>query len=265
MKSTAELLNSLHMLSVAYVAPLGSFSGCRGISHSTGTASSLRLAAGRQQPVNSNHGSLLHTAQPSFQLQNNLHRVAIQLESAALSTYQRPDSPPVEAMAARHIFTAPPHFFVARPPVPCPGPYRPLFAAELTTLVEGDSSPAWNAASAEEAKKHSSADAGTSGFSDGDDEQDLDEELHSGVSTIDQLDEREQAGAVRSHFFKRNCPAGCVERVCPVEGDDKGIGRVGREGCVDRVSSVICAAGDADPSCPKSARSVPMSGSLWRH
>ena len=143
MKSTAELLNSLHMLSVAYVAPLGSFSGCRGISHSTGTASSLRLAAGRQQPVNSNHGSLLHTAQPSFQLQDNFHQVTTQLGSAAMNTYRRPDSPSEEAMAAECIFTAPPHFFDAGPPVPCPGPYRPLSAAELDAPVAGASSPAW--------------------------------------------------------------------------------------------------------------------------
>ena len=111
----------------------------------------------------------LHTAQPSFQLQDNFHQVTTQLGSAAMNTYRRPDSPSEEAMAAECIFTAPPHFFDAGPPVPCPGPYRPLSAAELAMSVEGDSSPAHNAAA-------SSADAGTSGFSDGDDEQDSDDD-----------------------------------------------------------------------------------------
>ena len=73
-------------------------------------------------------------------------------------------------------------------------------------------------------------------------------ESRCGVSAIDQIDERKQAGVVRCHFFKRNCSAGCVERVCPVEGDDRGVGRVGREGRVDRIHDVVQrASGDADP------------------
>ena len=64
------------------------------------------------------------------------------------------------AMAAEHIFTAPPHLFDTGPPVPCPGPYRQLSAAELATPVEGDSSLARNAAPDAAA----SADAGTSGI-----------------------------------------------------------------------------------------------------
>ena len=72
------------------------------------------------------------------------------------------------------------------------------------------------------------------------------EELHCGVSAIDQTDEREQAGVVNGYFFKRNCSAGCVEHVCSVEGDDKGVGRLVREGCVDRVYDVVCASGDAE-------------------
>ena len=75
----------------------------------------------------------------------------------------------------------------------------------------------------------------------------MSEESHCGVSAIDQIDERKQAGAVRCHFFKKNCSVGCVERVCPVEGDDKGVGRVGCEGYVDCMSDVVCASGDADP------------------
>ena len=114
----------------------------------------------------------LHTAQPSFQLQDNFHQVTTQLGSAAMNTYRRPDSPSEEAMAAECIFTAPPHFFDAGPPVPCPGPYRPLSAAELDAPVAGASSPAWTAAP----DAAVSADAGTSGFSDADEEQDFDED-----------------------------------------------------------------------------------------
>ena len=66
--------------------------------------------------------------------------------------------------------------------MPCPGPYRQLSAAELTAPVEGESPPARNAAP----DAASSADAGTSRFSDDDDEQDFDEEeLMTTLSTKD--------------------------------------------------------------------------------
>ena len=66
MKTTTEQLNSLHMLSVACLAPFVSFARCRGINHSTGAASyTLRLVVARQQPVNIKNGSWHGFTQPS--------------------------------------------------------------------------------------------------------------------------------------------------------------------------------------------------------
>ena len=48
------------------------------------------------------------------------------------------------------------------------------------------------------------------------------EELHCGVSAID----RKVAGWGRSRpLLQKGCSAGCVERIFPVEGDDKGRSR----------------------------------------
>ena len=77
------------------------------------------------------------------------------------------------------------------------------------------------------------------------------EKSHCGVGTIDRIYEREQAGVVRGHFFKEYGSTGCVECVFPVEGDDEGVGRGGREGRVDCVSIVVCDPGDADPQMPR--------------
>ena len=89
------------------------------------------------------------------------------------------------------------------------------------------------------------------------------EESHpGGVGSINEMYEREQAGVVRSHFFKGHGSAGCVECTCPVEGDDKGVGRVS---CERRASNVVVTPGMPTPSCPTWARSAPMSGSIWRH